>query len=313
MKKYSVIVPLFNKASTIYNTIKSVLLQSYSDFELIIIDDGSTDDSRKIIKYFNDNRIKYFYQNNQGVSCARTRGITEAKGKYVCFLDAADICYENFIETIDNLISKYPKAGAYCTKIDYFYKNSKQDITYPGLQNDHFEGYVDNYFKTFETGISIMMASNICIAKEVFDNIGMFKPRVSHTEDTDMWSRIALSYPIVYTSNSCARYNVENKIRYTDRPFYIVESLQKKIDEKKVPDIFINSVKKVIEYQLLMSALAMILSGNNKKARCLLNDSRIQNTVYKKKKSILETLSFLPAPVPKILLGIWKSCRNVFK
>ena len=100
----SIIIPLYNKATSIKRTIHSVLSQSYTDFELIIINDGSTDNSAEIVnKQFYDKRIRYIYQDNAGVSSARNRGIKEAIGEWILFLDADDVLYPNALKI---LISK---------------------------------------------------------------------------------------------------------------------------------------------------------------------------------------------------------------
>ena len=92
MSKISVIIPLYNKESAIENTVSSVLKQTYKNFELIISDDGSTDNSSSIIKRMalDDKRIKYFYKSNGGVSSARNYGLSKAVGDWVVFIDADD-------------------------------------------------------------------------------------------------------------------------------------------------------------------------------------------------------------------------------
>lgn len=102
----SVVIPLYNKQYAISDTIKSVLKQSYSNFELIIVDDGSTDDSAKIVKQFEDSRIRFYKKQNGGASSARNYGAKCAKGEWIAFLDADDTYYpgalENFMEVILN-------------------------------------------------------------------------------------------------------------------------------------------------------------------------------------------------------------------
>lgn len=86
--KYSVVIPLYNKEDCIEKTIKSVLAQTNSDYEIVVIDDGSIDQSADVVKAINDERIRLISQKNQGVSAARNTGISNSNGKYVCFLDA---------------------------------------------------------------------------------------------------------------------------------------------------------------------------------------------------------------------------------
>src|SRR4051812_32162135 len=98
MAFFSVIIPLYNKANYIENTIKSVLNQTFTDFEIIVVNDESTDESETIVLGFNDKRIQLFNQKNQGVSVARNHGIEKAKGKLVAFLDADDYWFHNHLE-----------------------------------------------------------------------------------------------------------------------------------------------------------------------------------------------------------------------
>lgn len=110
--KFSVIIPLYNKVHTIVRTINSVLSQVYTDFELIIIDDGSTDGSKEIIfKNFSDERISVYTQKNSGVSASRNRGVSIAKGKYIAFLDADDEWMPYYLQTVSDEIKKFPHAG----------------------------------------------------------------------------------------------------------------------------------------------------------------------------------------------------------
>lgn len=112
MIKYSVVIPLYNKAHTIVRTINSVLSQVYTNFEIIIIDDGSTDDSIDLInKNFNDYRIKIFSQRNLGVSAARNMGIRLSQGDYIAFLDADDEWMPYYLKIITDSISSNPNCG----------------------------------------------------------------------------------------------------------------------------------------------------------------------------------------------------------
>lgn len=106
----SVITPTFNRAHTIQQAIGSVLAQTYQNWELIIIDDGSTDDTKQIIEALDDDRILYFYQENQGPTIARNMGISHAKGKWITYLDSDDVLFPECIETMLSWLTKNPKA-----------------------------------------------------------------------------------------------------------------------------------------------------------------------------------------------------------
>ena len=96
----SIIIPLYNKESSIRSTIDSVLNQKFSNFEIVVVDDGSTDNSSTIVKNINDNRIHYYYKDNEGVSDARNYGVQKAFGEWVMFLDADDVLLDSAIDTL---------------------------------------------------------------------------------------------------------------------------------------------------------------------------------------------------------------------
>lgn len=112
---FSIIIPLYNKAHTIQRTLKSVFAQNYNNFEVIIIDDGSTDDGVKVITDFtNDSRLKIFQQKNQGVSSARNNGVAFAKYPYIAFLDGDDEWLPEYLETMNVVLDKHPSVGMIC-------------------------------------------------------------------------------------------------------------------------------------------------------------------------------------------------------
>lgn len=115
-EKVSVVIPLYNKAHTIVRTLCSVLTQTYANLEVIIVDDGSTDNSVNTIKqHFNDTRVKVVAQANKGVSAARNRGIAEALGEFIAFIDADDEWLPFYIETVIKEAKAYPNVGLFCT------------------------------------------------------------------------------------------------------------------------------------------------------------------------------------------------------
>jgi len=119
---FSIVIPLYNKEATIARAIQSVLNQTVQDFEIVIVNDGSTDKGPDIVSAIKDSRIRLIHQENQGVSAARNKGIAEAKYDLIAFLDADDEWHPQFIEEILNLKSKYPMCDVYAT--NYFYKES---------------------------------------------------------------------------------------------------------------------------------------------------------------------------------------------
>lgn len=110
---FSVVIPLYNKQDCIRNTVQSVLNQTFPDFEINIVDDGSTDRSLEIARQFDDPRIRVFSKPNGGVSSARNYGIRQSRKKYIAFLDADDLWYPDYLSEIARLIDKYPGCGIY--------------------------------------------------------------------------------------------------------------------------------------------------------------------------------------------------------
>jgi glycosyltransferase involved in cell wall biosynthesis len=133
MPFFSIITPTYNRAKFINKALESVLKQTFLDFEYIIIDDGSTDNTRGIIETFSDNRIRYIYQENQERSAARNHGIDLANGEYICFLDSDDYYLENHLEILWQNITKIAKPGLYYTQS--YKQNIQSNIITPIIQN----------------------------------------------------------------------------------------------------------------------------------------------------------------------------------
>lgn len=303
---FSIIIPLFNKENQVKKTIYSVLNQKHCFFELLIVDDGSTDQSLVIAQEIaqQDDRIKIIAQVNKGVSAARNNGIKNAKYDFICCLDADDIWFDDFLQNILGLIQKYPDCGAYATNLLYDYGN-RNKIPFNDLLPDCFEdGYINNYFSLFRSGKSILMPSNTCLRKDVFNTVGFFQEGVTLTEDSEMWCRVALKYTIAFTSKVCAKYIIEDKIPHIERVHYIVESLTEKINEKQIPKKYINDVHAIIEYQLLVSSLFFLLDGKKNEGKDILRKNNF--IYYKKIKNKINILTYLPLPFILAIYYVWK-------
>ena len=107
----SVVIPLFNKADSIQATLQSVCSQTFTDFEVIVVDDGSTDDGGIVVEQYPDDRIRVFHKNNSGVSSARNRGIQESLGQYIALLDADDQWDKHYLQEQVRMIQDFPEAA----------------------------------------------------------------------------------------------------------------------------------------------------------------------------------------------------------
>lgn len=233
----SVIIPLYNKEKAIIATLQSVLSQTYTDYEVIIVDDGSIDNSALVCKSFinslTPSRIHSFRlisKPNGGVSSARNRGIHEAKGEYVALLDGDDIWEPTFLEEQVKLIHDFPHASLWGVNIA-FIKNGEIRKWEQGMGNG-FRGYAENYFGTQHN--DLFCSSSVVIRKEVFEEVGYFDERISSSEDLDMWYRIILKYPVAFYDRVLVYYNqdAENRVAYdTDVRFPLTKDIKYYFDK----------------------------------------------------------------------------------
>ena len=216
MPKFSVIVPLYNKAPFVRKALESIASQTYRDFELIVVDDGSTDNSAAICEEFfqtfnhslahsinvNPSFVHSFIrQPNSGVAAARNRGVAESHGEFVCFLDADDWWESTFLEEMDRLIAEYPDAGIYASNYIYY----KPGKTHVALSLPR--GYLD-YPKAYYEGSSMpVWTGATCMPRKVFDEMGGFPLGIKLGEDFLLWAKIALHYPVAFSEKPLAYYN----------------------------------------------------------------------------------------------------------
>lgn len=203
MPFFSVIIPLFNKEKFVQNTLQSILNQSFSDFEIIIVNDGSTDESEKVVSEFQDARIRYFVQKNQGVSMARNVGISLAQSNYISFLDADDYWYPDFLERMHLAIALFPEQKVFSAAIEIETPKNTFSAEYSIQKTGEFE--VVNYFNA-SSKESVIWTSCAVIHREVFEKVGDFDVTIKSGQDTDLWIRIGLVYPVVFNWKILARY-----------------------------------------------------------------------------------------------------------
>lgn len=206
---FSVIIPVYNKSDYIEKAIFSVLNQSFHTFELIIVNDGSTDDSLEVVRRINQSAIhkfKIINQLNQGVSSARNEGVKVSRYGYIAFLDADDWWESTFLEQMSDLIENYFEAGIYASS--YFkYKGGKAISAHIGVE-DGFEKGLINYCQVYTKGVYMpIWTGATIIKKDVFNNESGFKQNLTVGEDFDLWIRVALKYPVAFLNIPLSYYN----------------------------------------------------------------------------------------------------------
>lgn len=197
----SVVIPLYNKEQDIKYTLNSVINQSFRDFEIVVVNDGSTDDSLQIVKSLGDTRINIISKENEGVSSARNRGIKEAKYKWVALLDGDDIWEINHLEALLQAIDKFPEKKFFATNLQENGHNQRIDTINFFVLDDFYSSYLS--MKT------IVNSSTTLIHKSVFEKVGGFNEVLVRGEDIDMWDRIAQEYQMVKVDLATVYYRLD--------------------------------------------------------------------------------------------------------
>jgi glycosyltransferase involved in cell wall biosynthesis len=206
--RISVVIPLYNKKRYVARAIDSVLRQTFQDFEIIVVDDGSTDGSAGVVRGFSDPRIRLIQQENAGVSAARNRGVREARHDLVAFLDADDRYKDSFLAQILRLRERYPQAGAYATNVEYIVKGGEARLVTRGLPGK--DSLLDlRSFITLCLNSCPVYSSAIAVTKEVLERAGGFPVGVRYAEDLDTWLRIVAVSPIAFDHAAGAEYDQE--------------------------------------------------------------------------------------------------------
>lgn len=207
---FSVIIPLYNKAHYVAKAVKSVLAQTFTDYELVIVDDGSTDDSFAIAMQTIEGHAncRLIRQENAGVSVARNNGVAASQGDYLCFLDADDWWEPTFLEELARLIDEYPEAGIYST--NYTIVNEakhKTRVASIGVEAGFEKGYI-NYCQAYAKTMYMPLSSiSVAIPRQVFVQMNGFPERVRLGEDFLLWIHIALQYKVAFLNKPLAFYN----------------------------------------------------------------------------------------------------------
>ncbi len=203
--KYSVVIPLYNKAEYIQRTIKSALKQNFQDFEVIVVDDGSTDDSQEQAQQAASDKVRIIPQENQGTAAARNTGIQHACGEYIAFLDADDEWGPHYLETIDRLTEAYPQSDIFVTAYRIAMGGGKYNYS---SQLTPAQGCLDSYWMTFQYPYDFVWTSAVTIRKTAILKAGCFKPGEKIGQDLDLWARVARGNPkVAYSSRMCVTYN----------------------------------------------------------------------------------------------------------
>lgn len=208
--RFSVVIPLYNKAPYVAKAIESVLMQSFVDYELVVMDDGSRDDSFAVALEAIDGHSKchLYRQNNQGVSMARNNAVDLSQGRFLCFLDADDWWEPTFLEEMDKLVKEFPDAGIYGTNYTIVNETRhKTRVASVGVEEGFEKGYI-NYCQVYaKTMYMPLWTGAVCVPRVVFEEMRGFPAGIKLGEDFMLWIRIALKYRVAFLNKPLAYYN----------------------------------------------------------------------------------------------------------
>ena len=290
MPYFSVVVSVYNKAHFIAQTLDSILNQDFIDFEIIIVNDGSTDNSLEILSEFKDDRISIFSTKNQGVSFARNFGMLKAKAKYIALSDGDDIWLTNHLSELKSLIESFPNSGIYATSYQKMFFNNY--TTQPKFKNvkHPFFGIVDDYFSTSIID-NILWTSAVAIPKKLIDQGFLFDENLGCGEDIDLWVNIAKNFDVAFSSEVTAHkmmHAKDNHLSLTKNIPDLIKMLNKhKSNEKSHP-----TLKRYLDQNRYAAALEAKILGDHSNSKLLKKDIDFNNLNSK-----LKLLLTLPRPI----------------
>ena len=208
--RFSIIMPLYNKAPYVNKAIESVFSQSFSDYELIVMDDGSKDDSYEVALKTTEGHINshLYRQKNGGVSVARNNAVALSQGEYLCFLDADDWWDERFLDEMSQLIDEFPEAGIYGTNYTIVNETKhKTRVAQIGVEDGFERGYI-NYCQAYaKTMYMPLWTGAVCIPRGVFDEMKGFPEGIKLGEDFLLWIHVIYKYKVAFLNKPLAYYN----------------------------------------------------------------------------------------------------------
>lgn len=302
--KFSVVIPLYNKRNYIKTTIQSVLDQSFQDYEIIVVDDGSKDDSYAVAQTIKSDKLRLIHQENQGVAVARNTGVESARGEYVAFLDADDNWHPDYLETIDKLITEFTEPDIYVTayrvvlakKLHYSAHLSETDTVLP------------SYWTTFQNSYDIVWTSATVIKREAIIKAGKFTPDEKIGQDLDLWARVACNNPLVaYSPKICVDYNRDAEQNARTRvkiayPKAFLSVLKREMENTRWTDEDKKWMRSKYNKKMIVYVFTSIMAGERKQAREVLKRWKAE---YPNKYIMpLNIASYLPTGINKFVYRV---------
>lgn len=271
--EFSIIIPLYNKEKYITHTVQSVLNQTFQNFELIIVDDGSTDSSYKVASTFKDDRIKLVTKKNGGVSSARNFGVELAKNEYIAFIDADDFWDKNYLKELSSLILACPEAKMFASSYAEIVEGKTiPSVTYTLLERN-YAGYIDYISLFSKYFISPIHTSAVILHSSVFKSLIKFNENIKSGEDLLVWLAIAFQYKVAYLNKILSFYNrdlpIENKATnklYSNLHSYIfiIKSVLRPTRREEIyliDGLILRTLKRYYAYNLFIEEVKKVIAS----------------------------------------------------
>lgn len=281
MPFFSVVIPLYNKENYVENALKSILNQTFIDYEVLIVNDGSTDKSvERVIPFLSEKIQLIHHSENRGLSATRNTGIEKASTNYITFLDADDLWKPTFLETIHRLIITFPEARIFGTNYEEVYQ-SKTYLPHNGSDSlpENFEGYI-NFFK-INVKQGIYNHGSVCIHKEVYKTAGYYDESIDFAEDIDFNIRANYYFKLAYSNTIQMSYFMETGGQLTR-----CSILNKKLPNYNKYDVYAkenNSIMKYLTFESYVLAKHIKTDGDYEKYKKISSKIDIKYLNFKQK------------------------------
>lgn len=314
---FTVVTPLFNKPQSINRAINSVLSQTFENFEYIVVDDGSTDESPQRVQEFSDPRLQLLQQANRGASSARNLGIQHARTELIAFLDADDTWEPEFLSVIYELTRSYPEAGAFAS--GYFVKQSGKEATtafFPNVPHGRQGGIISSYFAVAANGKNPMWSSAVCLRKSTLVELDGFPEGVRVLEDLHLWARVAMAVPIAYNARPLATYfrDAENRrgpVASSVSDLSFCDAINAAIESGELDTNNAKHAQEFVNHYLLFSAFKTLLAGRNFVARNIAQSVHCNKQSHTARKWLVVVMSFFPSALNQMLWRAGKVIKTI--
>ena len=313
--KISAVIPVYNSQATIGRAIDSVLKQTRSADEIIVIDDGSTDSTAEIIRSYGD-KIRLIQQENAGVSVARNAGIEAAAGDWIAFLDADDEWLPEKLRMQAEQLNCNPDLQ--WTYSNFYQKpdqkplqiaNVPEKSSAPFQAKDYFEDYLKSYISRIYA-----WTSTILISRDVFKKVGMFEPGVKRAEDTDLWFRIAYQHPKVgYLSKPLAIYHLDTPgslTKINDDVYFLTHFVRR--HEKLSKEYHHYETFYLCAKQMLQTSIRMLVRQNCRKDAMVLLEqfNAYLPSRFRREIQFRMAVPFVGSMIVEMIFWIKEKCRR---